>query len=67
VTCADVREPEPRRSPLQRRHARQSELPECFALATLAAAIREPRAKTQERPRARAARQVAQLLKRGEL
>ena len=51
----------------RRRHSRQSAIPEAFALATLAAAVREPKTAPQARHQARAARKVAQLLKRGEL
>jgi hypothetical protein len=58
------------RTKLQTQHRRQSELPEAFALATLASANREAKPAHrggQAQDRAKAARKVAQLLRRGEL
>lgn len=54
-------------TPLQRRHARQSEIPSVFAEATLAASIRDANTAAKEAARAQAARKVARLIRRGEL
>jgi hypothetical protein len=55
------------RTTLQVRHERQAAIPEAFALATLSLAASDARTESQRQARARAARKVAQLLKRGEL
>ena len=52
---------------IRKQHKRYPEIPAAFADATLAAAIGEARGDAHKRARAKAARQSAHLLRRGEL
>jgi len=55
------------RTTLQVRHERQAAIPEAFALATLQAAIAEPRTEAQRNGQRRAQRAALRLIERGEL
>lgn len=54
-------------TPIQRRHARQSEIPSCFADATLAASIKTADTEAQRAAASKALRQASCLVARGEL